>query len=208
MSSVTTISRLVALAAAVTSATAAAGCLGEPQVQLFDPPGSKADGGDPATTLAADASTSDARSTDADDGRTSLDACNRVCTRAGGSCAPDGTCVFTCPGAAPCLKGVVCPAGVACRVDCLGNQVCGTIDCAQASTCAVQCRGDQACTGDVKAPTGQSTIDCSGNEACHGHVSCAGDRCAVTCVDGGCKPSDVHCCALLCLVNGAPGTCG
>jgi hypothetical protein len=155
-----------------------------------------------------DGSTDVATPTDASDGPRVEDATEAQATDApedadvgacpvecNGGCGPNGTtCMITISSvrAAP----VNCPPGLACRVHCVGNQVCpSAINCAAGQPCSVVCDGDEACTSNTINQGGATSlcVECLPRGTSPG---CNSSRCLGTCTIhcvGSCGTSCANC---------------
>lgn len=121
-----------------------------------------------------------------------------VCPAACDSCDELGTCVITCDTSdvsAPCnAAALVCPAGIACRVQCLAADSCAMgVDCSAASSCEIACQANNSCPGPLACGAGPCTVDCSSVGACTGGVDCAiSCSCTTPCGGGGaCQPEPI-----------------
>jgi hypothetical protein len=146
--------RFVAMAAVL----AAAGCLDLPAVQLAEeiPGVPSADGSGAPSAPAGDAGVEAGE----------LDAGEVFVV----SCTKDQRC------------NARCPSGRPCRVECIGEKSCRSVDCGDASSCDVRCDGKDACEERVVSAAGSTTIACVGDD-------------------------NVQCCATQCTLNGAPKSC-
>lgn len=197
-------SRSIVSALALATCLAWAGCISSPNLTTASE--GAADGGDDLTALTDGGGTGDETAPVGDGAPDdpAHAACVAACP-AGGTCE-GGTCVLSCPGILTCKLGVKCPAGIPCRVSCLGARSCGPVDCGTASTCRVDCNGELACAS-VTSAAASTEIVCTGKMACK-DVGCNGDTCTVQCDGDACKAQEVKCCAATsCTVNGAAGTC-
>ena len=197
------VSRSIASALAITAFFAWAGCISSPTLTTANDVFASGDGGnltsDDGGTAGETAPASDGSPDDP-----AHAACVAACP-AGGTCE-GGTCVLSCPGISTCKSGVKCPAGIPCRVSCVGARSCGPVDCGTASTCRVDCNGDSAC-GRITSAAPATEIVCTGKTACK-EAGCNGDTCTVQCDGDACKAQEVKCCATTsCTVNGAAGSC-
>jgi hypothetical protein len=92
-----------------------------------------------------------------------------ACGAAGGLCQAE-TCVIL----QTDETAVTCPAGMACRIECTGNnRPCRDgASCGDATTCELRCIGDRACqlgTSCGTAPT--CLVTCNGSEACESGIT-------------------------------------
>lgn len=141
-----------------------------------------------------------------------LGTCNpAACAFAGGTCAsnvceisssgqgavacPAGMqCRVSCVGSNACKGGVLCSFATTCDVTCFGSGACQDfgVDCGNASTCDVLCRGSNACqhglfnVDSVKCRDASCAVTCDGSGACQDGISAQG-TCAAHCCDGACQ---------------------
>ncbi len=85
-------------------------------------------------------------------------------------------CLITCntsdPGAACNAAPIVCPAGVACKVECLAGDSCAAgVDCSDSSNCRVECTGNSSCGGPLTCGDGPCHIECD-DGTCTGGIDC------------------------------------
>jgi hypothetical protein len=141
-----------------------------------------------------------------------------ACGAAGGTCT-EGVCVIV----ATNDTFTQCPAGMPCRVDCLGKDACKPgVSCGDATTCEVRCEGESACR-DRGGDCGNATacdVRCIGTNACEHHtadtsysVDCGASACTVTCSSSGACHDGIgstasgmctgHCCLDACGSNTA-----
>jgi hypothetical protein len=103
-------------------------------------------------------------------------------------------CVITCNTSdvgAPCNAApIVCPAGVACKVECLAGSSCASgVDCSQSSNCRIECTGTSACDGPLTCGEGPCHIECD-DGTCTGGIDCReACQCQTFCAGGSsCMP--------------------
>ncbi len=98
--------------------------------------------------------------------------CPTVCTRCNGE-----VCVFDCP-SPQCTDPIVCPSGLACRVNCRDDKGCDVqvVDCTRAKKCVIDCDGNKDTCNDMKINAGTASlcIMCKGSQAACDQVSCSG----------------------------------
>lgn len=109
-----------------------------------------------------------------------------------GACEPvacaaaDGSCVANvCVIAATAETAVMCPTGMACRIECTGSgRPCRDgASCGAATECELRCIGYRACQSGASCGTAPScTVTCDGEEACEDGISTgAGTSCTSHC---------------------------
>lgn len=95
--------------------------------------------------------------------------CPAVCTSCKGT-----TCNIDCPGPKCAGAALVCPAGLACRVQCSMQAACNskTVVCPNTTSCEVKCSSFEACVGPVvNCGSGTCRVECGSAEQ-----SCVGMR--------------------------------
>jgi hypothetical protein len=126
------------------------------------------------------------------------------------------SCTIDCTGTKCRAQPVVCPAGIACTVQCGNNDDCSRVDCSKATGCTVVCSGVGACGGAVTCGSGPCSVSCTGNNSCAGGVACGSScRCNVTCGGNNSCATPATCPGALCdtglgctpLAGGACNTC-
>lgn len=108
-------------------------------------------------------------------------ACEQVaCAASGGSCTAN-VCVI----AATAETAVMCPTGMACRIECTGSgRPCRDgASCGAATDCELRCIGYRACQAGASCGTAPiCTVTCDGEEACQDGISTsAGTSCTSHC---------------------------
>lgn len=123
-------------------------------------------------------------------------ACAKVCTNG----CDGGICEIDCPATgATCTFPVKCPAGLPCRVRCIGQKACdakGNIDCSAATSCIVVCRGGQdACDNmDIKAGATPICVKCEADGVCGSDLKCTTTaQCRKQCSGGSCAAGCGNC---------------
>jgi hypothetical protein len=137
-------------------------------------------------------------------------ACKAACTT--GTCEGSVCVVRPDAPAAP----VICPDGIACRIDCRAAGSCqGDLVCGDGG-CEVVCTGQGACGGGITCGTGDCKVRCGDDAstvgACLGIIDCRpASACDIRCLgDRSCQHA-VFCgsgpCAVRCGGPGATGNC-
>ena len=136
------------------------------------------------------------------------------CIAAGGVCT-GGACVFSCNDDGSCAT-VTCPAGMPCRVDCVGMHTCSqNIDCSMAVSCNVQCSGANTC-GDlmstpalVACPVGGGSCDvlCQDPKACENLHALGGPQGVGIVCEAQLSCDAIQCDGTCTITCGAPSAC-
>jgi hypothetical protein len=115
-----------------------------------------------------------------------------VCPGACDFCDELAICHIQCSAGTPCNTApVVCPAGVACKVECMGTDTCEMgVDCTASSNCRVECTGSSSCGGPIACGEGPCTVECTNTSTCTGGIDCVDScSCLTDCSGGGaCVP--------------------
>jgi len=145
-------------------------------------------------TFDADPSAPDADPNAPDSAPSDAFACPTTC----GFCDELNICHISCNTSdvsAPCNAApVVCPPGVACKVECMATDSCLMgVDCSAASNCRVECTGGGSCDGPIACSDGPCTVECTNTNTCTGGIDCEDScSCLTDCMGGGsCVPDPV-----------------
>ena len=122
-----------------------------------------------------------------------------VCPTGCDFCDEVGICHITCNTSdvgAPCnAAAVACPAGVACKIECLATDSCAMgVNCSAASNCRVECTGIDSCAGPITCSDGPCHVECTNTNACGGNISCPDScSCFTDCSGGGACGGTITC---------------
>jgi hypothetical protein len=141
-------------------------------------------GGDGGAVADADPDQPDADPNQPDAGPDAAFVCPGACS----SCNAENVCIMACPTLGACADQVVCPPGVACKVECEGDNSCAAgVDCTDAASCRIECNGAGSCAQRLLCGQGQCIVECPGTDSCTAGTDCSAScACVTNCAASAC----------------------